>query len=258
MLQHETAEESTPSAHRGARLAAGLGAGLAVALLTIPVATNPVAFWAVAMGFNTLTGLGVLSGICEVPMSAVLLLLTPWALGISVQQLYAWPRSLNWIGWAVATIIAVLNITQLEGLYNPNHVEMAVALIQSAHTLPSLLVVSALALVIGPITEELIFRLYVYEFLKNRTEALLRWKPLEKIGNNNAVLNRTGIVRALATVVSASMFSEIHGDMALFIPLFVAGAAFAILRERYGLATSTATHISLNAISFAATFILPH
>lgn len=258
MLQHETAKESAPSAHRGARLAAGLGAGLAVALLTIPVATNPVAFWAVAMGFNTLTGLGILSGVCEAPMSAVLLLLAPWALGISVQQLYAWPRSLNWIGWGIATIIGVLSITQLVGLYNPNHVEMAVALIQSAHSLPSVLVVGTLTLVVGPITEELIFRLYVYEFLKNRTEALLHWKPLEKIGNNDAILNRAGIARALATVLSASMFSEMHDDIALFVPLFIAGAAFAILRERYGLATSTATHISLNAISFAATFILPH
>jgi membrane protease YdiL (CAAX protease family) len=68
----------------------------------------------------------------------------------------------------------------------------------------------ALALVVAPIAEELVFRVGIFRFLRTRTP---RW---------------------VALGVSAGLFALLHGNWMGALPLFLLGLVFAISYERTG------------------------
>jgi len=73
-----------------------------------------------------------------------------------------------------------------------------------------LILIVALAAVVAPITEELIFRAGIFRYL------------------------RTRIPRPLAFVISALLFALPHGNWAAFLPLCVLGVIFSLAYERTG------------------------
>ncbi|HEX2100087.1 MAG TPA: type II CAAX endopeptidase family protein [Candidatus Synoicihabitans sp.] len=76
---------------------------------------------------------------------------------------------------------------------------------------PALVVVIMLfAIVVAPVTEELIFRAGLFRYL------------------------RTRVARPLAFGIPAVIFASLHGNLAAFVPLVVLGLIFAIAYERTG------------------------
>jgi uncharacterized protein len=68
----------------------------------------------------------------------------------------------------------------------------------------------ALALVVAPVCEELVFRVGIFRYLRTRTH---RW---------------------VAFVVSAGLFALLHGNWMSALPLFILGLVFAVSYERTG------------------------
>lgn len=73
-----------------------------------------------------------------------------------------------------------------------------------------LLLMTLLAAVVAPVTEELIFRAGLFRYL------------------------RTRIPRSLALALPAVVFALLHGNLAAFVPLFALGVFFACAYERTG------------------------
>ncbi|PTY07308.1 hypothetical protein DB347_08375 [Opitutaceae bacterium EW11] len=79
-----------------------------------------------------------------------------------------------------------------------------------ADTPVKLAVMSAIAIVIAPMTEELTFRAGFFRFLRGR---IPRW---------------------LTYLVPAAVFAALHNNVAVFAPLFVLGVVFSVSYERTG------------------------
>ena len=92
----------------------------------------------------------------------------------------------------------------------------------------------ALAAVIAPITEELIFRAGIFRYARTR---LPRWAAL---------------------LLPACLFAALHNHLASFAPLVVLGIVFSLAYERTGrIATAIVAHALFNAYSVLRIFVDP-
>lgn len=92
----------------------------------------------------------------------------------------------------------------------PADLQDAVNLFINAGSEKSLFMMTVLAVVVAPLTEELLFRAGLFRYL------------------------RTRIPRWLAFVVPALVFAVMHANLGAFVPLFVLGVLFAYAYERSG------------------------
>ena len=92
----------------------------------------------------------------------------------------------------------------------------------------------ALAAIIAPITEELIFRAGIFRYARTR---LPRWAAL---------------------LLPACLFAALHNHLASFAPLVVLGIVFSLAYERTGrIATAMVAHALFNSYSVLRIFIDP-
>ena len=91
------------------------------------------------------------------------------------------------------------------------------------------------AIVLAPIAEELLFRSYIYRFLKSK------------------------FTTSLATIISALLFAAMHNNVASLVPLFVLGVLFTRTYENTGsIVAPMVYHALFNASSILLIFMTPY
>ena len=91
------------------------------------------------------------------------------------------------------------------------------------------------AVVLAPISEELLFRGCLYRFLKSQTNI------------------------SFAFLISGALFAIMHGNLATFVPLMIIGILLAYLYEQEGnILVPICFHACFNAFSLLMTFLLSH
>lgn len=110
--------------------------------------------------------------------------------------------------WLFLLLVCVVSLARHFGLQPP--VEPIHELIFQERRPHVLLLTLALACLIGPIAEELLFRGVLYPALRRRTS------------------------RIVATLVSGALFSMVHTNLIGFLPIMVLGCLLAYLYERTG------------------------
>jgi len=135
------------------------------------------------------------------------------------------------IGGSVLLLLALADgmVLQFLGLPQPQEAELA-----GFRGLPfqQFLLILGAGAIVGPIAEELFFRGYVF----------------------NAYLSQKGVVTAY--LGSALIFSLLHGEVILVVPIFLMGLVLAFLYRRSGtLVAPMIAHMINNGVAFA-TFLL--
>ncbi len=95
----------------------------------------------------------------------------------------------------------------LQQAFDREMTQDSVRLLQETQSLPVLLTMSLVATIAAPVTEELLFRGYLYPVMRNYTG------------------------KALGIILSGAIFSLVHLNMPVFLPLFVFGMLLAVLYE---------------------------
>lgn len=166
-----------------------------------------------------------------------------------LMALFFWIQGVSWkdgIGFttkkllvapvlAVGALIFVLpaalalqagSIWVMEKLHWKTQTEAAVSLLANATSLPEKIYLAFFAVVLAPVAEEFIFRGVLFTFLKQRGFPKLAW-----IGVN-------------------LLFALIHGDVGIFVPLFVLALVLTSLYEMTdSLLASFFTHGLFNAVN---------
>ena len=104
---------------------------------------------------------------------------------------YGWKTALNWLGFATPD-------------------QDMVDIFREADSPEKLILLTAFAVVIAPLTEELIFRAGLFRYLRTRVP---RW---------------------LALIAPAAVFALLHQSVLAFMPLFALGVLFSLAYERTG------------------------
>jgi len=160
------------------------------------------------------------------------------AFGLRAENLF---RSL---GLGIAILIVVLPVALLlEGLsgtvmekmgIEPKQ-EAAVEMFTNASLWPTGIYLAFFAVVLAPVAEEFIFRGVLFPFVKNLGYPKFAW------------------------VGVSLLFALIHGDAAIFIPLFVLALALTWLYEKTGnLLAPIVTHSLFNTANLIALFYFDH
>lgn len=110
----------------------------------------------------------------------------------------------------VITLVHIGWVVFLEGMNLPTGEQPMVELLRNADDPWLLLTILVLAVIVAPVTEELIFRGVLFRYL------------------------RTRIPRSIAVVAPALVFALLHANVAAMVPLFVLGVFFALAYERTG------------------------
>ena len=155
---------------------------------------------------------------------------TPLALGASL--LAGAAAFLLSLPLVVVVGLAWTGLLKLCGL--PVEPQDAVAFFTRTQSPVLLAAMIALAAVIAPITEELLFRAGIFRYARTR---LPRWATL---------------------LLPACLFAALHHHLASFAPLVVLGIVFSLAYERTGrIATAMVAHALFNAYSVLRIFIDP-
>jgi len=174
--------------------------------------------------------------IVEAPLVPYLLWAIPWAARRSLSELgFRIPQARD-LGIALLAglgmFLAVdVSGTLIELLAHSKHEEQAVALFQQAHSQQEQIVFVLFGVVLAPVAEELIFRVFVF----------------------NAAM-RSGSF-AWAATVSSVLFGLSHADLLFFVPLALGGVILctAYYRSRNAW-TSMIAHALFNAGGFLALY----
>jgi membrane protease YdiL (CAAX protease family) len=114
-------------------------------------------------------------------------------------------------------------------------------------------VLIALAVVVAPLTEEVIFRAGIFRFLQTFLPRLAGRREGEPPGRWSWLGPRTA--RALALLVPAALFGAAHGSLSFFAPLLVLGIVFSLAYERTGvIGTTIVAHGLFNLNTIALVF----
>lgn len=145
---------------------------------------------------------------------------------------------LGWGGYAavlpvfVLCLILVVMVARFFS-YEPDPHPLVAVFLEEERSGPMIFYSLALAAVIGPLIEEIFFRGFCYQVFRNRFGV--------KVG----------------MVLSASLFAVIHANTFAFWPIFILGAALALLFEvRHSLIASIVLHITHNTIFITYFFLM--
>jgi membrane protease YdiL (CAAX protease family) len=135
--------------------------------------------------------------------------------------------------WITSIIWAnVLSVFQAAGWVEEIEQQELVSLLQAGGHPVTMLLLVALAVVMAPIVEEIIFRGCIYRFLKSQTSLMT------------------------AQIISGCVFSIMHANLLSFVPLILVGILLARIYEKTGnLRVSIWFHALFNAFSLLMLFI---
>lgn len=135
--------------------------------------------------------------------------------------------------WIVTLIwSSILSALQNAGLIEEFAPQELVTLFQSGGDWLAIILLVAMAVVVAPIVEEIIFRGCIYRFLKSQTTLLG------------------------AQIISGAVFALLHANLLSFIPLVIVGVLLARVYEKTGsLAVAIWFHAFFNAFSLGMLFI---
>ena len=135
--------------------------------------------------------------------------------------------------WITSIIWAnVLSVFQAAGWVEEIEQQELVSLLQAGGHPVAMLLLVALAVVMAPIVEEIIFRGCIYRFLKSQTSLMA------------------------AQIISGCVFSIMHANLLSFVPLILVGILLARIYEKTGnLRVSIWFHALFNAFSLLMLFI---
>jgi len=160
------------------------------------------------------------------------------AFGLQAKDLF---RSL---GLAMATLIVVLPValllenlsgTVMEKMGIELKQEAAVELLNGAPLWPTGIYLAVFAVVLAPVAEEFIFRGVLFPFVKNLGHPKTAWFGV------------------------SILFALIHGDIMVFVPLFVLALALTWLYEKTdNLLAPIVTHSLFNTVNLVALCVLDH
>jgi membrane protease YdiL (CAAX protease family) len=137
----------------------------------------------------------------------------------------------HWRAGLVTMVVALPVLTavswpwklSLEAMGWPTDQQELVDMLVQADSPAFVLLMLVLAVVVAPVTEELIFRGGLFRFLRTRTP------------------------RAVALLLPAALFASLHANLAAFLPLMVLGVIFSLAYERTGsLAVPIVAHALFN------------
>jgi membrane protease YdiL (CAAX protease family) len=135
-----------------------------------------------------------------------------WKEGLGLDK-KRWPLSLLLALGAMIVILPVAYLLQQESItlmekigWKPQE-EEAVALVVNASSLPAQAYLAFFAIILAPVAEEFIFRGMLFPFIKQLGFPKLAW------------------------IVPSLIFALMHGNAAVFVPLFVLALAFTWLYE---------------------------
>ncbi len=114
------------------------------------------------------------------------------------------------IALSVLTIVGYVWKKGLEALGLDVSEQDAVEIFQQADSPTKLIVFIGLAVIVAPLTEELIFRAGLFRYLRTRVP---RW---------------------IALLVPAALFAALHSNLVAFVPLLLLGVLFSLAYERTG------------------------
>jgi len=135
-----------------------------------------------------------------------------------------WLSSMLWSG--------VLSILRALGLVEAFEPQPLITLFQAGGELLPILLLVAMAVIVAPIVEEIIFRGCIYRFLKSQMTLL----P--------------------AQMLSGAFFALLHGNLMSFLPLVVVGILLARVYEKSGsIGVAIWFHAFFNAFSLSMLFI---
>lgn len=165
------------------------------------------------------------------------------------------PRAL---GWAVAGLLVVLpaaltlealSTTALQKIGWEPRAQAAVELLTNAPLWPTGIYLGVFAVALAPVAEEFIFRGVLFRFIRHFPwTALVRFFREINMPTFARLTPGRRFWRIFAWLGVSGLFALIHGDVAIFIPLFVLALALTWLYEKTGnLLAPIAVHSLFNA-----------
>lgn len=193
--------------------------GLLMALMQGMVGTGvlPVAAWARSLpGGDTVVNIMLVRQLVQSLLVVGLVLLFLWLRGATLEQIGVRPcRRPHWLLWAVLLGMAMFVFLLASGMalarLFPQWIQpqAATAVVTQAQGLWDTIAVLMMVSVLAPISEELLFRGYVYHSMRVHKSA------------------------AVSVMVTSLLFACLHGDLLRMVPFTLAGICLNVVSIRF-------------------------